>query len=382
MGLAKTTLASRLDLSAKDEDQAAMTDKELEQIKKRFGLAYKAGRYAESAALATEGAALAKRLGDTTWRVRLRTWEGESHWQNKDISAAIAALTEAAEETPGADPADSFNAISTLLSIAVAERPAAEARALLARGHAHLERTGRTASRHMLDISEGNLAARRGDWTEALVQYRAAYDHQLSDRGMPRFTEASYISKLAEASFMLGDAAGLEQWRAAINAVKLEVEGDHLRAEQIRMLCHRAGLTEPEGAKTDASGAARRLLRWLEEFQGHRSEYARDALLVLLLQGDWLSVETWIDYPGIGDDPFIAGDLHLARAREDLGLPPRDPVGRAQRVERRRHREQVGVRRDERHARLRCNADQPRRWPGAVPVRHAPDDGSAQGPRG
>ncbi|MGB5832384.1 MAG: hypothetical protein WBG92_10395 [Thiohalocapsa sp.] len=303
-----------------------MTERELERIKKRCGEAYKAGHFVESAELAAEGAALAERLGDTLWQVRLRVWQGESHWQNKDIDAALEALDEAAEDRPGADPADSFNAIATLLTIAIAERPAAEARDLLARGRTHLERTGRPASRHMLDLNEGNLAAHRGDWSEALVHYQDAFEHQRSDKGMPRFTEASYLIKLAEAHFMLGDAAALEQWRNAINGVKMEVEGDHLRAEQARLLCHRAALPDPAGAKTGPCGAARRLLRWLEEFQGYRTEYARDALQVLLLHGDWMSVETWIDYPGIGDDPLIAGDLHLARAREGLGLPAQDPV--------------------------------------------------------
>lgn len=303
-----------------------MNERELERVKKRCVEAYKAGHYAECAAVAAQGAALAERQGDVAARVRLRAWEGESHWQNKDIDAAVLALTEAAEETPGADPEDTFNAISTLLTIAIEERPLADAQALLARGREHLERTGRTASRHMLDLSEGNLAAHRGDWTTALAHYREAYEHQRGDRGMPRFTEASYIIKLVEASFMLGDAAALEQWRHTIDDVKKEVEGDHLRAEQARLLCHRAGLPGPAKAKTDACGAARRVLRWLEEFQGYRTEYARDALHVLLRHGDWLSVATWIDYPGIGDDPFIAGDLHLARARDGLGLPACDLI--------------------------------------------------------
>ncbi len=303
-----------------------MNERELERLKKRCVEAYKAGHFAECAAVAAEGAALAQKQGDVAAWVRLRAWEGESHWQNKDIDAAVIALTEAAEERPGADPEDTFNAISTLLTVAIEERPLADARILLVRGREHLERTGRTASRHMLDLSEGNLAARRGDWTAALAHYRDAYEHQLGDRGMPRFTEASYIIKLAEASFMLGDAVALEQWRHTIDEVKKEVEGDHLRAEQARLLCSRAGLPEPTGAKTDACGAARRLLRWLEDFQGYRTEYARDAMHVLLRHGDWLSVETWIDYPGIGDDPFIAGDLHLARARDGLGLPACDLI--------------------------------------------------------
>lgn len=307
-----------------------MATTELDKIKQRCGTAYKAGHYAECARLAAQGAALAERLGDAEWRVRMRTWEGESRWQNKEVDAAVAALTEAADDASGVDPQDSFNAVSTLLSIAVEKRPAAEARQLLVRGHRLLERGGRTASRHMLDLNEGNLAARRGDWNTALDHYRIAYERQRGDRGMPRFTEASYLIKLAEAYFMLGDGAGLQQQREAINNAKMEVEGDHLRAEQMRMLCHRAGLEEPTGAKTDACGAARRLLRWLEEFEGYRTDYARDALLVLLLHGDWLSVETWIEYPGIGDDPFIAGDLHWARARAGLGLPLRDPVWQAE----------------------------------------------------
>jgi tetratricopeptide (TPR) repeat protein len=324
-----------------------MSDKALERIKKRCGEAYKAGNYAESARLAAEGAALAERLGDGPARLRLRVWEGESHWQDKNIDAAVTALTEAAQDTPGADPADSFNALSTLLTIAIFERALAEAQALLARGREHLERHDRTASRHMLDLSEGNLAAYRGDWTRALGHYQDAYEHQRTDRGMPRFTEASYMIKLAETSFMLGDADGVARWCQAVEDVKKEVEGDHLRAEQARLLCHRAGLPEPLNAKTDAAGVARRMLRWLEEFQGFRADYARDAMHVLLLHGDWLSVETWLDYPGIGDDPFIAGDLHLARAREGLGLPPQDlvwpgePAVRAPAAATERHRHMV-----------------------------------------
>jgi hypothetical protein len=303
-----------------------MTDKTLERLKKRCGEAYKAGEFAESARLAAEGAALAERLGDAPARLRLRVWEGESHWQDKNIDAAVAALSEASEEVPGADPADTFNALSTLLTIAIFARPLAEAEELLARGHAHLQRHGRTASRHMLDLSAGNLAAARGDWTGAMTHYQNAYEHQRNDSGMPRFTEASYLIKLAETSFMLGDADGVARWCAAVEDVKKEVEGDHLRAEQARLLCHRAGLPEPPKARTDAVGVARRLLHWLEEFQGYRADYARDAMHVLLLHGDWLCVETWLQYPGIGDDFLIGGDLHLARAREGLGLPPLDLV--------------------------------------------------------
>jgi len=303
-----------------------MSERELERVKKRCGAAYKAGNFAEAARLAAAGAELADRLGDAASRVRLRAWEGESHWQDKNIDAAVAALSEAAEEAPGADPADRFNAISTLLTIAIAERPLREVQALLARGHEHLEQHGRTASRHMLDLSQGNLAARRGDWNQALDHFRAAYEHQRSDRGLPRFTETSYLIKLAETSFMLGDAEALEEWAKAVEAADKEVEGDHLRAEQARLLCHRAGLPEPPNARTDACGVARRLLRWLEEFQGYRTDFARDALHVLLRHRDWLSVETWLEYPGIGDDPFIAGDLHLCRAREGLGLPARDLI--------------------------------------------------------
>jgi hypothetical protein len=109
-----------------------------------------------------------------------------------------------------------------------------------------------------------------------------------------------------------------------LNETPKEVEGDRLRGEQGRLLCYRAGIEVPPGARGGAAAMARRVLCWLEEIEGHRADYARDALHTLLLQGDWLSVETWLDYPGIGDVPLLRGDLHLARARDALGLPARD----------------------------------------------------------
>jgi hypothetical protein len=302
-----------------------MTARPLAPIQRRFANAYRSGHYAEAAGIAREGATLAARLGDEAMRVRFRFWEGENYWYEKNVEAATAALSEAAEaDSAAADPIDIFNAISTLTTIAIAEKPLAEARALLTRGREHLERHNRQGSRHMLDLAEGNLAARRGDWPAALEHYRSAYDHAKVDTSEPRFTTPSYLIKLAEACFRLGDADGLVAWREAIDECPKELEGDHLRAEQARLLCLRAGLPGPTHTHTDPGGVARRLLRWLEEFEGYRAEYAREALHVLLLVRDWLSAETWLDYPGIGDDPLIRGDLSLARAREDLGLPSRD----------------------------------------------------------
>ena len=305
-------------------DRAAQP--ELERIRKHFSNAYRARRFGESARIAAEGAALAQRLGDAATWVRMRVWEGESHWQNQDGEAARAALTEAAAEQPEADPADTVNALSTLLAIAVAERPLGEVRSLLARGRDYLARSGRQGSRHLFDLGEGDLAARRGDWQAALGHYRDAYAHQRGDSGLPRFTAASYLIKLAEASFRLGDSEALLHWCAALDETDKQVEGDRLRAEQARLLCYRAGLAEPPGARGDACGCARRVLCWLEEIEGYRGDYARDAMQVLLLHGDWLSVETWLEHPGLDGDPFLPGDLHLARARAGLGLPPRDPL--------------------------------------------------------
>ncbi len=297
----------------------------LNKIRRRFSDAYRARNYADCIRLATEGLRLAEASQEVATQTLMLVWLGESHWQRKETEHAVAALSRAAEAGPPADPSDVFNALSTLLSIAVLERPLAEAKALIARGHAHLQRHDQQRSRHMLDFSEGDLAARRGDWHAALEHYRAAHAHQHDDTGSPRFTLVSYRIKLAEASFMLGDAKALSDWCAQIDAAPKLVEGDRLRAEQVRLLCYRAGIAEPAGARGGAVATARRLLRWLEEIGGHQADFARDAMQVLLRAGDWLSVETWLDYPGIGDDPLIRGDLHLARARQALGLPARDP---------------------------------------------------------
>ncbi len=301
-----------------------MSETELNQIRRRFSDAYRTRDYANCTRLAAEGLRLAEASHDVATQTLMLLWLGESHWQRKETEQAFAALSRAVAAEPPADPGDVFNAVSTLLNIAILERPLAEVRTLLAQGQAHLQQHDQQRSRHMLDLSAGDLAARRGDWQAAQQHYQSAFEHQQGDTGSPRFTLASYQIKLAEASFMFGDAKALSHWCDEINAAPKQVEGDRLRAEQVRLLCYRAGIREPAGARGDAATTARRLLRWLEEIDGHQADFARDAMHVLLREGDWLSVETWLDYPGIGDDPLMRGDLHLARARHKLGMPARD----------------------------------------------------------
>lgn len=302
-----------------------MSATQLDPIRRRFSNAYRARDFALAAQIAAEGVKLAEAEGDRAALTRMLVWQGESHWQRRESEPAIAALSLAATAEPPADPADVFSAISTLLGIAVLERPLAEAQELLERGRGLIDRHAQLHCGHMLELSEGDLAARRGDWPRAQRHYRAAHREQERDDGSPRFTLTSYQIKLATAAFMLGDAADLSRWCREIDAAPKSVEGDRLRAEQARLLCFRAGLGEPPGARGSGADTARRVLRWLEEVDGHQQDLARDALLVLLQQGDWLSVETWLEYPGIGEDPLIRGDLHLARARAALGEPPRDP---------------------------------------------------------
>jgi hypothetical protein len=302
-----------------------MSDTGLEEIRRRFSEAYRRRDFVESAHVAEQGAALAERLGDTKTLTRMLVWQGESLWQRSETESATSVLMRAASSVSPADPLDVFSAISTLLSIALLERPLKEIQRLLRQGQTQLERAGRAQANHMLELTAGDLAGRRGDWTDALAHYLGALERQRVDAGAPRYTAASYLIKVAEAHFMLGNADALVQCCKTLNETPKEVEGDRLRAEQARLLCYRAGIDEPAGARGGAAATARRLLRWLEEIDGYRADYARDALLVLLLKGDWLSVETWLEYPGIGDVPLIRGDLYLARAREELGQPPQDP---------------------------------------------------------
>jgi hypothetical protein len=302
-----------------------MSDTALLKIRRRFSDAYRARDYASCTQLAAQGLQLAEAKQDVASQTLMLVWLGESHWQRKEIEPAVAALSRAAAAEPPADPADIFNALSTLVTIALLERPLASVQTLIAQGRAHLERHQQQRSRHMLDLSEGDLAARRGDWSGALQHYQSAYQHQQGETGSPRFTLVSYQIKLAEASFMLGDAEALGRWCAEINSAPKQVEGDRLRAEQARLLGYRAGLREPAGARGGPLATARRVLCWLEEIDGHQAEFARDAMQVLLREGDWLSVETWLDYPGIGENPWLRGDLPLARARQLLQLPARDP---------------------------------------------------------
>ena len=140
-----------------------MADRELSRIQNLNREAYCAGLHAKAARIARQGAELASERRDHYWRVRLRFWEGASLFETGDTEAATAALMEAARPEPEADPADIYNAITTLIEIAIAGKTAAFTRRLIAQGREHLERSGKTAWRHKLDLLEGDLAWVRGD---------------------------------------------------------------------------------------------------------------------------------------------------------------------------------------------------------------------------
>ena len=332
-----------------------MADRELSQIRELLREAYAAGLYQKAARIARHCAELATERGEHFWRVQFRFWQGASLQSAGENEAATTALMEAAQPEPQADPADTYNAITTLIHIAIATKPAAFTRDLIRQGRAFLERSGKGAWRHKLDLLEGHLAEQRGDWDAALAHQRRGYEAERQHPGYPGYTTATHLRHLVDSSFAGRDAEALARWRRALDDCDKETEGDHLYAERARLRCHRAGLPDLGDPVTAASG----LLRQLDGYEGGDVvEFAIDALRVLLPRaaapaaepqpaavqhprpdpsrppatgpdpgptaGEHPLIADWLPRPGIGDDWLFGGDVHLARARVALGLPPRD----------------------------------------------------------
>ena len=74
----------------------------------------------------------------------------------------------------------------------------------------------------------------------AIVGKPAAFTRR--HRAYPGYTTATHLIKLAGTAFRLRDGASLDHWRRALDDCDKAVEADHLRAEQARLLGHRAGL--------------------------------------------------------------------------------------------------------------------------------------------
>ncbi|MEH0019418.1 MAG: hypothetical protein V6Z89_07190 [Desulfobacter sp.] len=297
------------------------TEQELKRIHNLVLKAYSAGLYIKAARLSHKGAEQAEAAGKIKEKVSFLFWEGES-LGNVDKEQAMIPLLQAATYQPEANPADTYNAMTSLIEISISTRPAASTRNLISQGRDHLRRMGKEVWRHKLDHLEGNLETACFNFQQAQVCYATAWEYYSTNSNYPSYTEASHLSRLCENSFYLQDKTACADWLAELKQCNKKLEGDKQRLNQVLILQQR--LLGEAGEKTVY--LAQEVLKKSDSIE--RIDTNVPALRALILCGYWPLVEERIaatkwDKNDFNDMLFRA-DKHLLRALATLNLPMQD----------------------------------------------------------
>ena len=300
------------------------TEQDLRKILDLMREAYKAGLHKKAARIAHQGAELAEAAGNIRRKVNFLFWEGEN-LRIFDNEQAMIPLLQAATCHPEADPADTYNAMTTLISISISTRPAAYTRKLLAQGREQLRRMGKEAWRHQLDFLEGKMETVCWNLQQAQVCYATAWEYNLKSPGYPGYTTASHLYKLCQNSFHLHDKAALAEWLAELEQCdKKGDEDDRLKPHIAQLLQQR--LVGEAGEKMAC--LAQDVLKKTDSFEGIANEYIIPALRALILCRHWpmlddrIAAAQWNEHDFA--DMLFRADERLLRALAALNLPMQD----------------------------------------------------------
>ncbi len=300
-------------------------DREFEKIKELQWEAYSAGLCKKSAEIARRGAELAGTTGNATWRICFLFWHGEALRRAGDWKAAQIPLLEAARPDPEADPADQYNALTALISIAMRESEAGYCRHLITQGRDYLAAVHKESWSHKLDSLEGGLELGRGAFALAESCYQRAWN-SAPKGAYPGYTSATYADNLVQTAFAQRNVAALSNWQARLQDSDKVGEGDKIMEKAGLLLLMRARRAE-EGLAS-AVPAALDLLRHVQALEDSAAGENLVALRTLAIAGHWAALDDWLarlrlDEVGF-DNQIFCGDERLCRARHALGMPARD----------------------------------------------------------
>lgn len=297
------------------------TEQELSKIHDLMWEAYRAGLYKKAARIAHQGVELAETAGNIRRKVSFLFWEG-ANLQQFDNEQAMIPLLQAATYHPEADPADTYNAMATLIEISISTRPAASTRKLLAQGRDQLRRMGKEAWRHKLDLLEGNLETASWNFQQAQVCYATAWEYVPKPGVYPYYTHAAHLYKLCQNSFQLQDKAACAEWLAEMELCDKETEKCRLLLYNARLLQQR--LVGEAGEKMAC--LAQEVLKKTDSFEGAGTNFSALRALILCrhwpLVADRIAAAQWNE--NNFDDMLFRADERLLRALAALNLPMQD----------------------------------------------------------
>lgn len=287
--------------------------------------AYGAGLCLKAAGFFREARRLAAERGEEGARVTCLFWEAESLRSAGDEDAALPLLLEAAAaRRPEVDPVDVFHATTAVIDISVSRKSAAFVRRLLADAWRELERLGKESWGHKLGLLEGSLELWRGEFQLGVVAAEKAWAAYKD--APPSYPRAAHLRLRCYLAFRLRDGESLLTAAEEMETNQTKGEMERIDTLQGRALLLRSGERHEEHLASLAE-LARSGLRRLESMERAELRHKDVFLRSLALAGHASEAEAHLTQAPVNERfsvRLLRGDLCLSRARQRLGLRPRD----------------------------------------------------------
>ena len=300
----------------------------LTHLRERAAQSRRLGDYAQAAQWERKAVELAETLGLASERARALLWEGYSLRQAGDDDLALAALLQALN-APAIDPGDRFSALTTLLHISLDRKSADFCWALLAQGRRELAESRQPWST-LLDLLEGELAFRRGDFATAWDGQARAWAGRRDTH--PRLTPATYLWALCRTAFRRHERPELESFTRQLCELRPNSTLERQLVMRAQWLTWRAQRVDQAAASNvDQAPVEQARAFWAGRAgkgQPGDDSARLEALRVLALMGDWDRIDTGLRHeplhPASFETALGLGDLAISRVRAARGLPAVD----------------------------------------------------------
>ena len=259
-------------------------------IRTRLSEAYDAycnGQEPKAAELNREAAEMAAAIGEKDLEQHARRWQGNSLMWSGRYEEAFRVLTMAASyDHPDADPGAVYGAKTDRILLSLSIAPAAFCRELLLDGRAYLARVAKPHWSHRLEMLEGILHYRQGDYTRAAEFAGRAIRLVEPCMDGPCYAKSAHVKWVTRPLFHTRQVDAILQWNEQTGRDAGHMISDRLRQGCVRMLALRLERANGEDVEDALRAEARNItvialnMRgiWDEVFEVGRA---------LMLTGDW-----------------------------------------------------------------------------------------------
>ena len=282
---------------------------------------------AAQAELNREAAELAAQNGDAAIEQHARRWQGNSLMWSGRHEEAFRVLSQAASyDKSDADPASVYGAKTDRILLSLSHAPAAFCRELLLDARAYLDRIGKTQWSHRVEMLEGVLFFRQGDYAPAAEFAIRAI--RLADRciGGPAYTRSSHVKWITRPLFYSSQKNALNEWSVQDSDNTTTMISERLKQGCVRLFALRAERADGADVGNALRDEARSIAAIASEMRGYWDEVFEIGR-ALMIAGDWealdrLPIERMQALPF--ESTLFAADREINWLRRKLELPPWD----------------------------------------------------------